>query len=177
MEFKDIKGWEDKYEISDTGIVISKARTRKGKRGCDLRMPRREMKHNNNHNGYATIALCQNSKTKRSFVHRLVYETFVTEIPAGMQINHINGIKTDNRISNLELTTPLENTRHAWRTGLSKKRLGEKCSTSKLTEENVKTIRQLAQTGSQQIDIAKQFKVHYTNIHYILIGKTWSHVT
>lgn len=50
--------------------------------------------------------------------HRLIWEAVNGPIPEGMQVNHINGIKTDNRIINLEVVTPRENLLHAYRTGL-----------------------------------------------------------
>lgn len=52
--------------------------------------------------------------------HRLIWEAVHGPIPDGMQINHINGVKTDNRIDNLELVTPSENSMHAYRLGLSR---------------------------------------------------------
>lgn len=53
-------------------------------------------------------------------VHRLVWEYVHGPIPRDMQINHINGIKHDNRIENLELVTASENTKHAYRMGLAR---------------------------------------------------------
>lgn len=50
--------------------------------------------------------------------HRMIWEHVHGAIPEGMEINHKNGVKWDNRISNLELVTPSENCLHAYRTGL-----------------------------------------------------------
>ena len=66
--------------------------------------------------GYLTI-----NHGRRGFymlAHRVIWESVHGPIPDGIQINHINGIKTDNRIENLELVTPSENALHAYRIGL-----------------------------------------------------------
>lgn len=55
--------------------------------------------------------------------HRLIWESVHGPIPSGMQINHINGVKADNRIANLELVTPAENVHHALTTGLHGRRI------------------------------------------------------
>ena len=59
--------------------------------------------------GYQRVGLWKNGG-KWYQVHRLVYEAFVGDIPKGMQVNHINEIKSDNRLENLNLMTPKENT-------------------------------------------------------------------
>src|SRR5690349_6679065 len=56
---------------------------------------------------------------KPVYMHRAVWEACVGPIPPGLYINHINGIKTDNRLENLEVVTPSENLRHAFRIGLA----------------------------------------------------------
>lgn len=57
-------------------------------------------------NGYAYIC-CADNKT--AYVHRLVYEAFIGEIRDGMEIDHINTIRTDNRLENLRVVTHKEN--------------------------------------------------------------------
>lgn len=67
--------------------------------------------------GYVEV---HNGKTGFNMrAHRMIWEAVHGPIPDGMQVNHINGIKTDNRIANLELMTPSENTSHAYRIGLA----------------------------------------------------------
>ena len=79
--------------------------------------------------GYYQVHLHKNSIGKWYSIHRLVLEAFNGTIPEGLQVNHINEIKTDNRLENLNLMTPKENTN--WGTGIErqvKKRINGKCS-------------------------------------------------
>lgn len=80
-------------------------------------------------------------------VHRVVVSAFVGEIPKGMDVNHINGIKTDNRISNLEICTRKQNIHHSMRMGLKKRRF---------SPEDIRAIRFFHVRGSAEI-LAKVF--------------------
>jgi hypothetical protein len=67
---------------------------------------------------YLKVELFNNGTLCSRYVHRLVVEAFIGEIPAGLEVNHISGQKVDNSIENLEVVTHAENTKHAWETGL-----------------------------------------------------------
>ncbi len=95
-EWKDIVGYEGLYQISNYGRIIN-VNTGVLRRWAIT------------HGGYCRVCLCKNGKTRMHFVHRIVWEAFVGPIPEGMQINHINEIKTDNRLDNINLLTPSEN--------------------------------------------------------------------
>lgn len=69
----------------------------------------RKIKFTDNHIGYLSVGLTNNEGQRNFYVHRLVYMTFVGTIPDGMQINHINHNKSDNRFENLEVVTVSEN--------------------------------------------------------------------
>jgi DNA-binding transcriptional regulator YiaG len=101
--------------------------------------------------------------------HRMIWESVHGPIPKGMQINHINGIKTDNRISNLELVTPSQNTLHAYRMKLCCAD-GEKNGRAKLTVEKVREIRTSTELASR---IAERLGVSPGTIRDIRNGRRW----
>lgn len=69
----------------------------------------RVKKFTDNHIGYLSVGLINNDGQRNFYVHRLVYMTFVGDIPDGLQVNHINHNKSDNRLENLEIVTASEN--------------------------------------------------------------------
>lgn len=98
--FKDIQGYEKRYEISSDGVV---------RRKKDLSIVAQTI----NYKGYSAICLNLNSKSSSHRAHRLVMKTFNPNKDCdSLQVNHINGIKTDNRLENLEWVSNRENTSH-----------------------------------------------------------------
>jgi hypothetical protein len=73
-----------------------------------------------NSRGYMQVVLCKDLKYKNYTIHRLVAEAYVDNVNNYKMVNHINGIKTDNRIENLEWVTASQNIQHAFDTGLKK---------------------------------------------------------
>lgn len=71
-------------------------------------------------NGYLRVSLGKQNKFKEFYIHRLVAEHFIENPLLKQQVNHLNGIKNDNRVENLEWVTPKENMRHAIKHGLWK---------------------------------------------------------
>lgn len=124
--WKDIKGYEGLYQISDLGRIYSIAR--KNTKGGILKGSKR--------NGYKTVVLWKNGKYKTYQIHRLVAENFIVNHKNKETVNHKNGIKTDNRAENLEWATQSENIIHAWKTGLTKSftlgKRGKLCKNSKV---------------------------------------------
>lgn len=171
-----IKGYEGWYRITKNGFVLSVSRWRKGKAGSFAISKSKVLKKNINKNGYETVILCKNSEIKGKLIHRLVYETFVGVIEKDKQINHKDGNKQNNHISNLESVSPKENMQHAWKTGLCKKRLGTELVFSKLNNKKIRKIRNMSENGVSQKEIGNIFNVHQSNISYIISRKTWSHI-
>ena len=106
-EWRDIKGYEGLYQVSSEGRVrsldreISDYRCSRTRLGIILRPCLAK--------GYFIVVLSKEGTHTCKLVHRLVYEAFNGEIPEGMQVNHIDEDKTNNRLDNLNLMTPKEN--------------------------------------------------------------------
>lgn len=115
--WREIEGYEG-YLVSNFGRVKSK---RKNKTNFDI-----IMKMSFDKNGYRRVKLFKNKYPKSIMVHRLVGFSFIDNPENKPQINHINGIKYDNRLENLEWCTNKENVIHAIKTGLIPSSKGKK---------------------------------------------------
>lgn len=126
--------------------------------------------------GYETVTLpLQHPNKRRFFVHRLVMLAFAGAIPEGMQVNHKNGVKNDNRISNLEYCTREENMEHA-RVVLGSFERAQ-ANMKKLTEGDVRLIRAKYEAGGISMKkLARQFNVVEQTVSNIVRRKTWKHV-
>lgn len=110
----EIKGYEGSYEISNLGRV--KSLSRKICNGTGFYISNTKiLKGHMNTNGYIQVEL----KGKSMLVHRLVAEGFVFNSENKPQVNHIDGDKTNNKVSNLEWCTNGENQLHAYKNGLN----------------------------------------------------------
>jgi hypothetical protein len=127
--------------------------------------------------GYIRIALFDGKKYHKKNVHRLIATAFIPNPEKKPHINHINGIKSDNRIENLEWCTPGENARHSVITGLRNPAKGEKNKSSKLKEHQVIEIKKQLNEGLLSMyRIAKNYGVHKVTIFDIKYGNTWKHL-
>lgn len=120
--FIDIEGYNGFYQINSIGVVRSLGRTWK----CGVHNSSIRIKYGSivpqsyDKIGYKKISLTDNkSVNKKHFVHRLIALHFIPNPENKPQVNHKNGVKSDNRIENLEWVTPKENVTHAHKTGLA----------------------------------------------------------
>jgi len=160
--WKEIKGYECLYEISDLGLVRSVARS--GTSGGILK--------SFNTRGYALVRLYKDNVPETLLVHRIVAEAFIPNPENKPEVNHKNGIKADSWLGNLEWATKLQNAHHAVVNGLYNFHCGEGSHLSKLTWPKVNEIRQLAGTLTHQ-KIAERFNVRKGTIGFILRNETW----
>lgn len=177
---------ETDYYASRNGDVIRNGKIRKTHLGT---------------NGYLTVGIHykgDGSATTKS-VHRLIANAFVPNPDNKREVNHINGIKTDNRAENLEWVTPSENSLHAYKNGLSKptikyalegarakrdkliafrsKRfLGSHNPHALLKEEHVVQIREKYKVGYKVKQLAQEYNVSRQCIGLIVHYINWKHI-
>ena len=119
--WKPISGYEGIYEVSSLGRVRSLDRVVVDYRGIEKSVGGKILKPGVTNKGYYIVSLNSVDKRHTLTVHRLVANAFVPNLDNKPQVNHINGIKTDNRICNLEWLTNEENMKHAINNGLANK--------------------------------------------------------
>lgn len=121
--WKDIKGYEGLYQVSNLGNVKNLKRKVKISKTLEKykEIPEHILKPIKNKCGYLYVSLANNGKIKNVRVHKLVAEAFIPNDNKILQINHINGLKSDNRVENLEWVTCKDNINKAWEMGLCEK--------------------------------------------------------
>lgn len=123
-----------------------------------------------NWQGYRRIYFC--SLKKNAKIHRLVAYAFLPVVFGKKRINHKSGIKTDNRVENLEWCNDSENMVHAMASGLYSPARGSQLST--LDETQVRTIRKCLEDGLRPSNIARYFKISHASVCDIRTGRSWS---
>jgi hypothetical protein len=169
--WKTIEGYEGSYEVSNLGNVKSLIRKTKSKNNSLRIVNERILTQSKSQNGYYRLCLKLNSTKGYFTIHRLVAVSFIPNHENKPQVNHINGIKTDNRVENLEWCTAKENIAHSYENGLSA--IGVKKKLSKLNDEIVLEIRKSDLT---QKKLAEKYNVSQPLISEVLLNKIWKHV-
>ena len=153
---------EPNYEVSDLGEIRNK-----------LTLQVKSLRLNNQ--GYSRVTLYPSGKTYN--IHRLVALTFLEDsYKDGYVVNHINGVKTDNKVENLEWVSSKENFNHALNAGLYVRKdiSGLKNPMSKFTEDDLNNIIHLKNKGFTTADIAKELGFPYERVRRFLKGNHYS---
>lgn len=126
IEWRAIKGYEDLYMVSNTGLIKS---LHWGKEKLLKQVIR------NNNYPYYFVGLLKDGKRKYFAVHRLVAMMFIPNPNNYKQVDHLDGNKLNNNVENLEWVTPKENTIRAWKNGQAKYTKERKEKLSKIAKE------------------------------------------
>lgn len=174
-----IKNFEGYYEISNLGNVKSVSRivACSPKSGHEARKVNERILKPSISKGYYHIKLAKNGKIYSRQIARLVLENFnPIENIDKLQVNHIDSNPLNNKLSNLEWVTPIQNLQHAKIFG-NYNNTGINNGRAKLSEQNVFTIREMYKSGEHShYDLAKIFKIHPTNIWRAVRRMSWKHL-
>jgi hypothetical protein len=170
-QWKPIPGYEGTYEVSNIGNVRRLA----GSERCFVTRPRKLVPRN----GYFQLILSKNGEVELQWAHRLVARAFLGEPNKNFpHVNHKNGVRTDNRVENLEWVNHSENIAHAYRIGLKSAapNPGEKNGNAFLKDSDIPKIRERASSGESLASIGRSYKAARQIIWRIVKRKSWAHI-
>lgn len=113
--WKAVPQYEEYYECSDDGRIRSKDRIVTESNGKQRKHKGRTLAPTQNKNGYLLVPFAIDGKRQQKYVHRVVAETFISGIPSGYVVNHIDGDRLNDRSDNLEIISASENNLHSYR--------------------------------------------------------------
>lgn len=163
--WKDISGYGDNYKISNFGRVKSSYRQK------------RILKQPLNTYGYPFVNLSFKGVHKSIPIHTLVANYFLIKPSGKTEVNHKNGIKTDNNVLNLEWCTSSENSIHSFENGLQVSSKGEDRPLSKLKKYQVLLMRDMANNGLRGVELTKLFNVSASTVSSVINRRSWKHIT
>lgn len=165
--WKDVVNYEGLYKVNNFSEV--KSLNYNGKK------IERKLKPSINKDGYLKYILYKNTIKQTLFAHRISMIAFVENTENKPVVNHINGIKNDNNILNLEWATIKENCQHSYDNGFSFNKKGSMAFGSKLTEKDVLEIRAKGNYKPLAL-IAEDYGVCKMSICRVLNNKRWTHI-
>lgn len=175
--WKPVKGFEETYEVSSLGRIRSVDRVRYCGNGY-VDKPSVILKQYVNVRGYWCVSLYKNKKSHCRVVHRLMAETFLEKGANDTEVNHINGVKTDNFLENLEWVTHKENMRHAIESGLRSIKTGGNTHNASFTNEQAVEIRKMFSSGNySKSELARRYGVSFSTMGKLLNNKTYKEAT
>lgn len=170
--WRDVIGFEGIYQVSNYGKIRSLDRV-------DARGRKRYAKEialSFSGDGYGRVGLHKNKKRYKFLVHRLVAQCFLESIEGKDEVNHIDGIKSNNHVTNLEWCNRHDNIRHSFDNNLVRRERGENLYNAKLSAEKVIEARKMYAQGVPLSHIAKIYEVNEKTITLAIKKKSWTHV-
>lgn len=175
-EWKDIIGYEGYYQVSNLGRVRSKDRIVTHSNGSKVLYRSKILAAPADHWGYNAVSLCKyDIKRKTCKIHRLVATMYISNPNKYLEVNHKDGNKSNNKVTNLEWVTGKENKAHAIKNKLHA--YGTRQSAAKLNDKQAKQIYKLATSGKMtEQTIAKKFKINRSGVNKIKLKISWKHI-
>jgi hypothetical protein len=173
--WKDINEFNNEYQISNLGRIRSKEAVIIRSNGSPYKRESKILKPALD-KGYLKGAVCVNKKMISYKIHKLVANYFVDGKKDGLEVNHINGVKSDNNSQNLEWVTHSENIIHAVKIGLLPVTRGSQRVQAKMDEQTVLKIYDLRSKGLQRKLILSELGITINMYKDVIRGKSWKHV-
>lgn len=181
--WKDVVDYEGQYEVSNTGKLryvpktIMRFRKDTGKSHA-IHIKGKTSFGSLNKKGYFDVKLWKDGTSKSIVIHRLIAQSYIPNPSKLPQVNHIDGVKTNNRVENLEWCDNAHNVKHAYVLGLAVGLKGEKQNGSKIKESDVLEIRKFYAdnpTAFYRI-YAEKLNLSIKSICSIVNRKSWTHI-
>lgn len=165
--WKDVVGYEGLYKVSNLGNVWSYYKNKKitPAKNCD---------------GYLNVSLRKEKKGKTHKVHRLVLIAFTAKVEQKEEVNHIDNVRDNNVLANLEWVTRRENLAHTKKQNRHYKFPKRSCqehTQAKLTNKKVLLLIKLVESGKNKKQLSSDFGISTGTINDILAGRRWSQLT
>jgi HNH endonuclease/NUMOD4 motif len=166
-----VVGYEGLYSVSSLGRIRSEVRRVKHPMGGIVQLRERILRDSRAGRGYRKVALCREGTQTTRAVHKIVAEAFIGPCPEGQEVAHDDGVKSNNRASNIRYDTPVGNAADKLRHGTDAR--GERSPNAKVTAAQVLAIRR---DQSDQRIVAARYGIRQSTVSNIRTRKTWAHL-
>lgn len=174
--WKDVAGYEGYYKVSNLGRVKSLERKVKFRTFKKL-VKSRILTPRISDSGYYTVNISKDGKGNMKYLARIIAIAFIPNPDNKPQVNHIDGNKINNCISNLEWVTNAENQKHAYKLGLSISKRGYLNGNRKYDKGFVLKIRQMWESGKyKQAQLSKICGCNESYVNAVVSRRIWAHI-